>query len=92
MRMLTIPLLNQSASQHAVVAKGSLTAAGLSDRQIQRLVQQGVIERVLDGAYRDNLTFIAGDGTAAMARVLSSLGELTAALMALTKALGGKND
>jgi very-short-patch-repair endonuclease len=52
MRLLTIPLLNQSAAQHAVVAKDSLTAAGLSDRQIHRLVQQGVIERVLHGAYR----------------------------------------
>ena len=44
MRLLTNQLLTHAASQHAVVAKDTLTAAGLSDRQIHRLVESGVIE------------------------------------------------
>ena len=37
---------------HAVVSIGVLTGAGVSETQRRRLVEHGVLERVVDGAYR----------------------------------------
>ena len=36
----------------AVVSSGVLTGAGVSETQRRRLVEHGVLERVVDGAYR----------------------------------------